>query len=208
MQNRQNMGNQMSQGMSPGMGNGSLGRQLMQQIEQWKLQMGYGNKPGGKAASGWGLGTSPYAVTPAPADPSNQVEDRQGDQSLGDTAPVDFEPLYAPEDVAHGFSSENQLHGDLDLSATPQKIEEVRSAPENQEALMGYADVIGTYVEGEESAINREQVPLEYQELVRLYFDQLALQSRAGGVAAEDGETDEAAAETAGESEDSAEDAG
>lgn len=165
------------------------------QIEALKQQLSYGGylqTTQGAAESGWGLGTSPYAVEPAPAAAEHQLEDRQGDESLGDTQATDFEPLYAPEDYAHGFSSEEQLHGELDLTQPPQKMEEVRSAPEDQEALVEYANVIGAYAEGEEAAIQREQVPLEYQEMVRLYFDQLQQEA-----AAEDGEGD--AAETEGE---------
>jgi len=188
MQGRQGMGQQMSQGMGQGMsqGNTALGQALLKQIEDMKNGLGYsGMARGNKAESGWGLGTSPYAVNPAPADASNQVEDRQGDQSLGDTAPVDFDPLYAPEDNAHGFTSEDQLHGQFDPSAPPEKVEEVRSAPETQEALVDYADIIGSYAEGDESAISLEQVPVEYQELVRKYFENLNEQSNADGGGAE-----------------------
>ncbi len=144
----------------------------------------------GTASSGWGLGTSPYAVGAAPADGSNQIENRQGDASLGDTETTHFEPLYAPEDFAHGFSSENQLQGQLDLTQAPKKVEEVRSAPEDQESLVEYANIIGAYAEGEESAIQREAVPLEYQELVRQYFDQLKKEAAKGkdGAGEEEGE--------------------
>jgi hypothetical protein len=150
---------------------------LAQQIAQMKLSLGYGqyaNQTQGQASSGWGLGTSPYAVNPAPAEGANQVEDRQGDASQGDTVTTTFEPLYAPTDSAHGFSSENQLHGQIDLTQTPKKVEEVRSAPETQAALVDYANIIGAYAEGDEAAVSRESVPLEYQELVKLYFEQLA----------------------------------
>jgi hypothetical protein len=210
MQGRQQMGQQMGQigqglgqGMSQGQGQGNtaLGQSLLSQIQQMKQDLGYGGVAQGgreQAGSGWGLGTSPYAADPAPADASNVVEDRQGDQSLGDTAPVDFEALYAPEEYAHGFTSENQLHGKFDPTAEPQKVEEVRSAPESQEALTEYADILGPYVEGEESAINREQVPLEYQQLVREYFGRVAELSNADGSDAGGGEEAAAAEEDAG----------
>jgi hypothetical protein len=218
-QGRQQMGQQvgqigqgMSQGMSQGQGNTALGQSLLSQIQQMKQELGYGNyavQGREQAGSGWGLGTTPLAAEPAPADSNNVVEERQGDQSLGDTAPVDFEPLYAPEDYAHGFTSENQLHGQFDPTADPEKVEEVRSAPESQEAMTEYADIVGTYVEGEESAINREQVPLEYQQLVREYFERVAELSNADGSQAE-GDADAAAAdEEAGtEEEAAAEDSG
>lgn len=190
---RQQMGQQMGQMGQMGQGSGSLGDQLMAQIAAMKQQLGYGGyMQGGKgtASSGWGLGTSPYAVDPAPADADNQVEDRQGDDSLENTQPIDFEPLYAPEDYAHSFSSEDQLHGAFDPTAPPEKVEEIRSAPETQAALQEYADIIGTYTEGEESAIDRERVTLEYQELVRRYFERVAALSN-DDAPAEDGEAAE-----------------
>jgi len=205
MQGRQQMGQQMGglgQGLSQGMsqGNQALGQALLDQIQQMKQQLGYGGYAQSReqGGSGWGLGTSPYAADPAPADPNPVVENRQGDQSLKDTAPIDFEPLYAPEDYAHGFTSENQLHGKFDPSAIPEKVEEVRSAPEDQKALTEYADIIGAYAEGEESAINREQVPLEYQQLVREYFERVAALSNEKKDGAAD---DSSATEGGGDSE-------
>ena len=126
----------------------------------------------GTAQSGWGLGTSPYAVAPAEAPNTKPNENRQGDESLGDTPAEQFEPLYAPEDFANQ-TYDTDVKGSLDLTQSPQKVEEIRSAPESQQALVGYSDVISAYIEGQEAAVEREQVPLEYQELVKLYFDQL-----------------------------------
>ncbi len=157
---------------------------MAQQIAALKQSLSYGgylNRTQGQAGSNWGLGTSPYATNPAPAEGANQVQNREGSDSLGNTPTTDYEPLYAPEDIAHGFATEDQLHGQFDMSQPPQKVEEVRSAPEDQEAITGYADIIGAYVEGEESAIQREKVPLEYQELVRQYFNQLEEEAAGKG---------------------------
>lgn len=152
-----------------------MGSQLAQQIESLKQQLGYGNtlsQTQGNAASGWGLGTSPYAVNPAPAPNKSTRENRQGDQSLKDTKPTGFEPLYAPEEYATRTHDE-RVKGQLDLRYAPQKVEETRTAPETQQALTQYSNVVGAYVDSEESAIQREEVPLEYQELVKQYFEQI-----------------------------------
>jgi hypothetical protein len=118
-------------------------------------------------------------VSPAPADAKNRIENRQQEgQSHEGMEPTDFESLYEGEDVGHAFTKEGQLHGRLDLSKAPQKIDEVRSAPETQEALVGYADVIGSYATGEENTIQQEQVPQEYRDLVKQYFDQLQKQAK------------------------------
>lgn len=147
---------------------------MAQQIASLKQQLAYGQQLGtsGTAESGWGLGTSAQKVAPKEAPNSTPTEDRQGDKTLGDTPAEQFEPLYAPEDYANS-SYDTKVQGNLDITQSPQKIEEVRSAPESQQALAEYANIIGAYSDGEESAVEREQVPLEYQELVKLYFDQL-----------------------------------
>jgi hypothetical protein len=169
--------------MGQGQGEGSMGQLLAQQIQQMKQQLGY-SQPGtqGQAASGWGTGTSPYAVSPAPAETQGKIENRQDpNQNYEGREPTDFESLYEGEDVGHAFSKEGQLHGQLDLSKAPQKIDEVRSAPETQEALAGYADIIGSYATGEENTIQQEQVPQEYRDLVKQYFDQLQKESKQDG---------------------------
>lgn len=152
-----------------------MGSQLAEQIAQLKQQMAFGQQLStqqGNAASGWGLGTSPYAVNPVPAPNSKPNENRQGDKSLKDTKPTDFEPLYAPEDFATS-TYDARVKGQLDLSQAPEKVEEIQTAPETQQALSQYSSVVSAYVDSEESAIQHEKVPLEYQELVKQYFDQL-----------------------------------
>lgn len=144
-------------------------------IAQMKKQLGMGMmaQGGEKAGSGWGLGVTPYAASPAPADGANQVEDRQGNDSLGDTQPIDYEQLYGAENFAHGFSSEDQLHGQFDPTQPPKRVEEVNSIPETQEALAQYIEIIGAYAEGEEQAVQLERIPMEYQELVKQYFSDM-----------------------------------
>jgi hypothetical protein len=151
---------------------------LAEQIAQLKLSLSQGQQLGtsGTAGTGWGLGTSPYAVAPKEA-PGANPENKQGNQSQGSVPATNFEPLYAPEDQAHGAHDE-KVRGKLNLANPPQKVEEIRSAPESQEALANYAGVVSAYAEGEETAINREEVPLEYQELVRGYFDELEKSAR------------------------------
>lgn len=138
-----------------------------------KLALSQGQQLGtsGTAGSGWGIGTSPYAVAPQEA-PGAHPENKQGNQSQGSVAPTNFEPLYAPEDKAHGAHDE-RVKGKLNMANPPEKVEEIRSAPESQEALAEYAGVVSAYADGEETAISREEVPLEYQEMVRQYFDEM-----------------------------------
>jgi hypothetical protein len=174
-QSMQGAGNQMGQ-LGQQMGQSGMGAQLGQMIAQMKQQLAYGGQleSPGEASSGWGTGTSPYAVTPKEA-PNTKIggNKQEKGKDYGDRTPTQFESLYGATDYAHGFTSENQLHGKMDFTKTPQKIEEVRSAPETQEALQGFASVVGSYANDEESAVDQEQVPQEYQDLVKQYFNQL-----------------------------------
>ena len=163
--------------------------QLSEQIAQMKKEMAMGQlQQGGPAGSGWGLGTSPYAASPTEAPQGANSENREGNDTLGNTGTMGFESLYDPEEFAHGFTSDNQLHGQFDLTQPAQKIEDVRSAPETQEALTEYYNIIGSYATGEESAVSREQVPLEYQELVKQYFERLEQEAAAAKEAETTGE--------------------
>lgn len=145
------------------------------QIASIRSQLGMGQyltQTQGQASAGWGLGTSPYAVSPTPAPNAAQVQDRQGNDSQGAQPATDFEGLYAPTEYAHSNRDE-RVQGKIDFTQAPQKIEEIRSAPESQQALREYSSTVGAYIEGQEEAISREQIPLEFQELVRDYFDEL-----------------------------------
>lgn len=147
---------------------------MAQQIAGIKQGLGFGQyltQTQGKAGSGQGWGSTPYAAEPAPADARGQVEDRTNGETR-DTAATDFDGLYSPESVAHGNRDE-RVHGKIDFSAPPQKVEEIRSVPEDQKALRDYQGIVGAYADGEEKAMQQEQVPLEYQELVKQYFDEL-----------------------------------
>jgi hypothetical protein len=145
---------------------------------QQSLGMGqYLAQTQGKAGSGWGMGSTPYGAEPAPADANPQVENRQGQAQQNNVNSEQFTGLYEPNDYAHS-AQDKRVQGKMDFSKPPEKVEEVRSAPEDQKALREYSGAVAAYAEGEEEAINREQVPLEYQDLVREYFDELKQESK------------------------------
>jgi len=162
-----------------------MGSQLAGQIASLKERLGYGgllSQTEGQANSSWGLGTSPYAVAPTQAPSGANQENRQGDKSLKDTAPTQFEQLYSAENYAHS-TYDTQVKGHLDISGVPQKVEEIRSAPQSQQALVEYSNVIGGLADSEEAAVEHEEVPREYRELVKEYFDQLQKDAKAGKAA-------------------------
>lgn len=125
----------------------------------------------GKAGSGWGIGSTPYAAEAAPA-PGAHPENHQGDKQQDNVSAEHYTGMYAPNEYAHSAKDE-RVKGNIDFTKAPEKIEEVRSAPEDQKALREYVGAVSAYADGEEEAVSREQVPMEYQELVRKYFDEV-----------------------------------
>ncbi len=161
---------------------GGAGSQLAAQIAAIQQSLGMGHylaQTQGQAGSSYGLGNSPYAASPKEAPNAANVKNREGDDSLKNTAPIDFKGLYAPNEYAH-TAKDTQLHGKMDFSKAPEKVEEVRSAPENQKAMREYVGAVSAYTEGEEEAISKEQVPAEYQDLVKQYFDEVKKSAKKG----------------------------
>jgi hypothetical protein len=139
---------------------------------QQSLGMGqYLSQTQGKAGSGWGIGSTPYAAEPAPA-PGAHPDNHQLDKQKDNVNAEHYTGMYAPNEYAHSAKDE-RVKGNIDFTKAPEKIEEVRSAPEDQKALREYVGAVSAYADGEEEAVSREQVPLEYQELVRKYFDEV-----------------------------------
>jgi len=147
---------------------------LAAQIAAIQQSLGVGNyltQTQGQAGSNYGLGSTPYAASPTAA-PGAHPENKEGKAAQGDVKSEQYTGLYAPNEYAHS-AKDQQVHGKMDFSKPPEKIEEVRSAPENQKALRDYSGAVSAVADGEEEAVSREQVPLEYQELVRKYFDEV-----------------------------------
>ena len=125
----------------------------------------------GKAGSSWGIGTTPYRAEGNEA-PGMHPENKQGKAQQDNVQAEHYTGLYAPNEYAHS-AQDKRVKGNIDFSKAPEKVEEIRSAPEDQKALREYVGSGGAIGEGEEEAVGREQVPLEYQELVRKYFDEV-----------------------------------
>ena len=127
----------------------------------------------GQGSSGWGMGTTPYGVTGSEASQAQIDSNRMnGNDSLADTGTTDYDQFYDSEDLAHG-ASDQQVHGQFNPMAPPQKVEEVKSAPETQEALREFVNTVGAENIGDQQAIDTQNIPRDYKELHRKYFDNL-----------------------------------
>ncbi|MCB1186521.1 hypothetical protein KDL29_05070 [bacterium] len=130
----------------------------------------FGQTQGG-GASGWGIGTTPYGSTGSEAtDPQIDSSRMNGSDSLMDTGTTQYDQLYDSQDLAHGVNDE-QLHGQFNQAAPPSKVEEVKSSPETQEALREFVNTVGADNIGDQQAIDTQNIPRDYKELHRKYFD-------------------------------------
>ncbi len=127
----------------------------------------------GQAGSGWGVGTTPYGSTGTESQAYQSDSGRMnGSDSLMDTDTTNYDQFYDSEDLAHGANDE-QVHGQFNALAPPQKVEEVKSAPETQEALRDFVTTVGAENIGDQQAIDTQNIPRDYKELHRRYFDNL-----------------------------------
>lgn len=128
---------------------------------------------GGQAGSGWGIGTTPYKAWGSESQGLAPDSGRMnGEDSLMDTGTTSFDQFYDSQDMAHG-ASDKQVHGQFNPMAPPQKVEEVKSAPESQEALREFVNTLGAENIGDQQAIDNQNIPRDYKELHRRYFDNL-----------------------------------
>lgn len=127
----------------------------------------------GKGSSGWGLGTTPYGTTGSESQAQASDPTRMnGEGTLGDTGTTSYDQFYDSQDLAHGTVDE-RVQGQFNQFAPPQQVEEVKSAPETQEALREYVTTVGAENIGDQQAIDTQNIPRDYKELHRKYFDNL-----------------------------------
>ncbi|MCB1217255.1 hypothetical protein KDL44_07670 [bacterium] len=137
------------------------------------FQFGQMAQSGQGGSSGWGVGTTPYGVTGSESQGMAGDPNRMnGSDSLMDTGTTQFDQFYDSQDLAHGAHDE-QVHGQFNQAAPPSKVEEVKSAPETQQALREFVTTVGADNIGDQQAIDTQNIPRDYKDLHRKYFDNL-----------------------------------
>lgn len=167
----------MGQGQS-GQGNGPSDEELMAQLQaemdgvMKSLRSGqYANKEGGKAASDWGYGTTDLKVDSSPGTDEGNEDVRDVKDTGNERTEIDFNALYAPEQIPKE-SYNTRVHGQLgDEGAT--LMQEFRSLPTDADGLTDYYNIVEAYTGAQEQAVDNEEIPWEYRELVKSYFNGL-----------------------------------
>ncbi len=155
----------------------------------------------GQATSNWGYGTTNLRTDSAPGGSEGERSRRDIPGEGNERVAVEFDPLYAPEQIPAGTYDTRVLGRVGEGGAT--LFEEFRSLPTDAKGLRDYYSIVSAYTGSQERAMNAEEIPPEYRELVKNYFS-LLNDPKEGLVPAE---SDDAADADSAESETGAESA-
>jgi len=144
-----------------------------------------GQSGGSRAHSSWGTGSSPYAVAPAPLTPGHQ-NDPSIDPSNTNADVLDYQELYQPGFKPHS-TYETQLEGKFTDAGGSYVFVEVADPDTGETSYVPYFTLEPTDVTALMDAIEDQDIPRSYADLVRLYFEQLA----AGGAVADESTPEE-----------------
>ena len=126
---------------------------------------------GGKAASDWGIGSTNLKVDSAPGTDEGDKGERDVPDAGNERSEIDFTPSYAPEQIPKD-SYDTRVRGSIgDAGAT--LTQEFKSLPSDARGLSEYYNIVNAYTGSQERALEDEDIPAEFRDLVRQYFSGL-----------------------------------
>lgn len=157
----------------------------------------------GQATSNWGYGTTNLRTDSAPGGTEGERSLRDVEGAGNERVAVEFDPLYAPEQIPAG-TYDTRVRGRVGEGGAT-LFEEFRSLPTDAKGLRDYYSIVSAYTGSQERAMNAEEIPPEYRELVKNYFSLLndpkeglvPSESEAAADAAADSAENETGAESA-----------
>lgn len=189
----------MGQGGKDGQGGGPSNQELLESLSgemgeiMKNLRRGqYLQAQGGQATSNWGYGTTNYRTDSAPGGSEGERSQRDVEGAGNERVAVEFDPLYGPEQIPAG-TYDTRVRGRVGEGGAT-LFEEFRSLPTDAKGLRDYYNIVNAYTGAQERAMNAEEIPPEYRELVKGYFS-LLNDPKEGLVPAEQ-DADEGAADT------------
>ncbi len=126
----------------------------------------------GRAAGGWGRGTSPYAVSPAPVTPGHSTEHSQ-DPNETPNQTRRYQELYNPA-IKPSQSYETRLEGKFTDTGGSYVFTEIVDPETGETSYVPYFSLEPTDVSALMDAIEDQDIPRSYADFVRFYFEQLA----------------------------------
>ena len=126
---------------------------------------------GGQASSSWGYGSTNYRTQSAPGGSEGERSQRDVEGAGNERVAVEFDPLYAPEQIPAG-TYDTRVRGRVGEGGAT-LFEEFRSLPTDAKGLRDYYNIVSAYTGAQERALNAEEIPPEYRDLVKGYFSLL-----------------------------------
>lgn len=160
-------GQQTAQGNRPGQGQGQQG-EGQQALANQPGQGGEGQ--GGEKPADFGVGSTNEQQAGEQGQKLDYRIKRQDDSKQSDWN-EEYKKLYASERV-HKDTADAKVRGDLTRGQMLPASGQVRGAPRSQPGVgSGAEEVYLDYKREAEEAVTRQNVPAEYREVVRDYFD-------------------------------------
>ena len=131
-----------------------------------------GDSQGDRAGGGWGTGTTPFAVQPTPGQAGHQNYD-WNDPNATPNGNREYKPIYAPS-FEQSKDYDVQLEGKFTDSGGTYTFTEKVDPDTGEVSYVPHFSIEPTDVESLMDAIEDQDIPRSYADLVRLYFEQLA----------------------------------
>jgi hypothetical protein len=131
-----------------------------------------GQGQGGKAASGWGVGTTPYGTTGGPQAPNSSSNDPSEDPNDTAANMRDYQQIYNPSFMKNQ-SYETQVHGQETGEGGSLVYIEKTDPQTGETSYVPYFALQPSDMQSLMDSIEDQEIPRSYQDLVRSYFQQL-----------------------------------
>jgi len=169
------------------MGSGSCFSKIKSRIQQSRCNLSGAacqsgaSSQAGRAESAWGVGTTPYAVSPSRITSGHYSENSQAEGKTPDDS-REYTPLYSS-----GFkpaqSYETQLEGKFTDVGGSYVFTEIVDPNTGETSYVPYFSLEPSDVTALMDAVEDQDIPRSYADFVRFYFEQLALGSAASSEA-------------------------
>lgn len=126
------------------------------------------------AKSGNNFGGGDTTDEDAGRGPRNTVGDGHDEGGTVANTPEEYKALYAPKEIDGQFEN-SSVKGRLDTeNSSPVLVRYFKGAPgQNKESRMPVQEVLPKYLEDAEKSLTEEEIPAEYKETIKKYFESL-----------------------------------
>ncbi|HEX9744114.1 MAG TPA: hypothetical protein VGB30_01695 [bacterium] len=146
-------------------------------------QNGGQSSQNGRAGNSWGVGTSSYAVGPSPVSQGNQ-NDPSLDPDEQNTSERPFEQIYKPR-YDQNQSFDTFVSGEFSDDGGSYVFIQKADPETGETSYVPYFELQPSDVDSLMDAVEDQEIPRTYEDMVRYYFEQLAHATASGDEASE-----------------------